>query len=269
MVFVPPLDPVPHDVPVPEDGRPSTIWQDPDRIDGYRPVRQRLVRTVARPGAPYPTRDDPGQGATVVEFEHDYRDRGFDVFLVGADRARKEINLKSLTPAERTKYDEAMAKEWKNWLIFEAVSVVDADKIPKNAQIVTTRWVHTDKNSIARSSGKKVPLLAKSRLVVQGHKETGNFRSDSQTASLLAFNLVCSCAASKTWNWRGPERLLAGRPVAAVARASPATSATGREPRRQAFDREEWHLWAERCRTRVLAEVAATYTRSRLDFLPP
>ena len=92
-----------------------------------------------------------------MDFERNYRDRGFDAFLVGADRVRKDTNLKILTPADRTKYDEAMAKEWKNWLIFEAVSVVDADKIPKNAQIVTTRWVHTDKNSIARSSGKKVP----------------------------------------------------------------------------------------------------------------
>ena len=123
------------------------------------------------------------------------------MFLVGADKARREINLKYLTAADRTKFDEAMAKEWKNWLVFEAVSVVAADKIPKNAQVVTTRWLHTDKNVIARSSGRAVPLLAKSRLVVQGHKETGSFRNDSPTASLLAFNLVCSCAASKRWGF--------------------------------------------------------------------
>ena len=120
-------------------------------------------------------------------------------WLAPRRRARKEINLKYLTAADRVKYDEAMAKEWKNWLIFEAVIVVDPDKIPKEAQVVTTRWVHTDKNAIARSSGRKVPLLAKSRLVVQGHKELGTFRSDSPTASLLAFNLVCSTAASKKW----------------------------------------------------------------------
>ena len=101
-------------------------------------------------------------------------------------------------------------------MLFDAVSVIDADKIPENAEIVTTRWVHTDKNAIARSSGKKVPLQAKSRLVVQGHKETGVFRSDSPTASLLAFNLVCSVAASKHWKLfagDAPNAYLQGDPL--------------------------------------------------------
>ena len=151
-----------------------------------------------------------------MDFECTYNDRGYEAFLVGADRARKEINLKSLTQTDRVKFDESMAKEWKNWLLFDAVSVIDADKIPENAEIVTTRWVHTDKNAIARSSGKKVPLQAKSRLFVQGHKETGVFRSDSPTASLLAFNLVCSVAASMHWKLfagDAPNAYLQGDPL--------------------------------------------------------
>ena len=72
--------------------------------------------------------------------------------MVGADRARKEINLKTLHPPDRLLYDESMAKEWKSWLLFGAVIVVDQKDVPKDAQIVTTRWVHTDKNALAKAS---------------------------------------------------------------------------------------------------------------------
>ena len=79
---------------------------------------------------------------------------------------------------------------------------MDADKVPRNAQVVTARWVHTDKTAIDRALGKRVPLLAKSRLVAQGLKGIGSLHSDSPTASLLAFNFAYSLAASKKWNMR-------------------------------------------------------------------
>ena len=69
---------------------------------------------------------------------------------------------------------------------------------------------------LAKASGKKLPMLAKSRLVVQGHKEIGDFRSDSPTASLLAFNLLCSIAASKKWTLAAgdaPNAYLQGGPL--------------------------------------------------------
>ena len=71
-------------------------------------------------------------------------------------------------------------------------------------------------SALARSSGKRLPLLAKSRLVVQGHKEIGDFRCDSPTASLLAFNLLCSIAASKKWTLvagDAPNAYLQGDPL--------------------------------------------------------
>ncbi len=105
--------------------------------------------------------------------------------------------MKTLNTPDRLLYDESMAMEWKCWLLFGAVIVVDQMNVPKDAQVVTTRWVYTDKDALAKASGKKLPTLAKSRLVVQGHKAIGDFRSDSPTASLLAFKLFCSIAASK------------------------------------------------------------------------
>eukprot|EP00435_Cladocopium_sp_Y103_P062847 s520_g24.t1 len=47
---------------------------------------------------------------------------------------------------------------------------------------------------------KEFPFQAKSRLVVQGHQEDPQaIRSDSPTASLLAFNLVCAVAVMMRW----------------------------------------------------------------------
>ncbi len=79
-------------------------------MDGYKPVRGRLAAsTVAL--APYPPVESSTLGATVLYFEQQYFGRGFDSFLVGADRARKEVNLKTFHPPDRLLFDESMAKE--------------------------------------------------------------------------------------------------------------------------------------------------------------
>ena len=158
------------------------------RLDGYHPTR----RSTLRP-EPY---------AMWQSFEETYHNRRFSEFscwLTGADRARKEITLSKLNAQDRMLYDASMKKEWDNWRHFDAVSVVDEAEIAKDTPVITTRWVHTDKNALAKQAGKKVPVVARSRLVVHGHKEVGNFRSGSPTASLLAFNLLCSIAATKQW----------------------------------------------------------------------
>ena len=126
---------------------------------------------------------------------------------------RSEISLKDLSPEDRAKYDDSMAKEWSSWQKFNAVEILSPQQIedlPEDAKIIGTRWVHTDKNQKKRLMSaalqgrtgksqaqiqKEFPLEAKSRLVVQGHQETDTgIRSDSPTANLLAFNLVCAVA---------------------------------------------------------------------------
>lgn len=85
-----------------------------------------------------------------------------------------------------------------------AVEVLTKEQIaalPQDAELIGTRWVHAGKNRKTRT--KKIqekidgehPLAAKSRIVVQGNQERNSeIRSDSPTASLLAFNLVCPVA---------------------------------------------------------------------------
>lgn len=111
-----------------------------------------------------------------------------------------------------------MAKEWASWRKFSTVEFLSEEQVqalPDDTPIVGTPWAHTDKNvcprllaaAMSRRTGKtpeqikkEYPFEAKSRMVAQGHQEeqiggTAGIRTDSPTASLLAFNLICSVAA--------------------------------------------------------------------------
>ena len=131
---------------------------------------------------------------------------------------RSEINLKELSPENRRLFDASMQKEWSSWQKFQAVEELTEEEIaslPPDTKVIGTRWVHTDKNSkpraiayhMAKKTGKskeqvdkEFPFEAKSRCVVQGCQEDDHgIRSDSPTASLLAFNLVCAIATMMSW----------------------------------------------------------------------
>ncbi|CAE7930582.1 brap-2 [Symbiodinium necroappetens] len=140
-----------------------------------------------------------------------------DVLLTGK-AVRSEIKLKDLKPEDRAKFEASMAKEWSSRMKFDAVQELTAEEIaqlPPDTKIIGMRWVHTDKNdkprllakALAKRTGKtadqikkEFPFEAKSRMVVQGCQENDNgIRSDSPTASLLAFNLVCTVAVLQRW----------------------------------------------------------------------
>ena len=231
-------------VPTASAPQPSQILggalADPDRLDGYRPVRG------ARPEhhTPYLAEaldwDYPPVSHLVreqrlrrmvggeEEYELDTTDEGepesyltslapADIFLTGK-AVRSEIKLKDLAPEEKEKFVASMAKEWSSWEKFNAVEVLSPEQVanlPKDVRIIGTRWVHTDKNQKQRllalhvrgKTGKskeqvmkEYPFAAKSRLVVQGHQEDSrDIRSDSPTASLLAFNLLSAVAVMNGW----------------------------------------------------------------------
>eukprot|EP00435_Cladocopium_sp_Y103_P035729 s1670_g9.t1 len=168
-----------------------------------------------------------------------------EAFLTGR-AVRSEINLKDLNPAERELFDKAMAKEWESWMKFNAVEVLSEEQVaalPQDAEVIGTRWVHVDKNRKTRmmlmATSKKTkktkeqidrehPLAAKSRIVVQGNQEcdTG-IRSDSPTASLLGFNLVCVVAVIHGWLVKSYDASTAYLQAKGIARLfDPATTKT-------------------------------------------
>ncbi|CAE7745994.1 RE1 [Symbiodinium sp. KB8] len=141
-----------------------------------------------------------------------------ETFMTGRAGRNSEVKLANLDKESRARFDASMGKEWASWQKFSAVEELTQKQIedlPKDVKIIGTRWVHTDKNEklrllamyMAKRTGKtkeqiekEFPFEAKSRLVVQGCQEDPqNIRSDSPTASLLAFNLVCSVAMLKGW----------------------------------------------------------------------
>lgn len=189
-------------------------WEEmcPGLEDSVRMLRLREIVDIEE--------ESTGDEAT----DEDGRENGNPViaeaFLTGK-AIRSEIRLGDLGPGQRSLFDEAMKKEWSSWMKFSAVEVMTPDQIaelPEDTKIIGTRWVHVDKNNkrrliakmLAKKTGKtqeqidrENPLEAKSRIVVQGcqEEETG-IRSDSPTASLLAFNLVSAIAVMNKWEVR-------------------------------------------------------------------
>ena len=54
---------------------------------------------------------------------------------------RSEISLKDLSPEDRAKYDDSMAKEWSSWQKFNAVEILSPQQIedlPEDAKIIGT-----------------------------------------------------------------------------------------------------------------------------------
>ena len=125
-----------------------------------------------------------------------------EALLTGNARADKEVTLSEFNARDKEKFDAAMQKEWNSWLKFDSVEFVEPEIVPPGAQTVGTRWVFTDKNRPRRLAGETVEVQAKAGLVVQGHQERYEVRSDSPTASLLGFMLVCTIAVLFRWTFK-------------------------------------------------------------------
>ena len=221
---------------VPADGSLNSALGDPNRLDGYGPMR----RVYEYPG-PYLVEenewldgcedlavslknkrlkrlmDDEEDDEEELHEEAGLENPHHEAMLTGR-AVKSEVNLKDLSQIDREKFDVSMAKEWASFQKFNAVEVLTEKQIkelPNDVEIVSMRWVHTDKNqkprllamAMSKKTGKSkkqiekdYPFEAKSRMVVQGNQENNaGIRSDSPTGSLLAFNFVTAISVMKGW----------------------------------------------------------------------
>ena len=122
-------------------------------------------------------------------------------------KPRKEIHVNKLEGPRLETYQAARAAEWDKWLSFDAAEVLPAALLEKTMtkhginSVTPMRWVDVDKNESLRVPGTDtadIPEKPKSRLCVRGDREQTieDMRTDSPTASIYAFNLVCAWAAS-------------------------------------------------------------------------
>ena len=122
-----------------------------------------------------------------------------------AKQIDREIPWRLIPHFERPLYEQALAKEWNDWLKFEAVLVLDEEAsrsviatVPAD-HILTTRVCYKNRNA-----GKVgLPTDAKARIVAHGYKASNvvsadgtPLRRDSPTASRVGVLLLMQVSAS-------------------------------------------------------------------------
>lgn len=120
-------------------------------------------------------------------------------------KRKSEIHRRDCTEEEWKLFEESLLKEWKQWLDLGACDILSekasTEVDPKD--VIGQRPVHTDKNKLLRGKpgNEKLPVKAKTRLVVRGdqEKQKAQVRTDSPTATSLAAHVICQCSASFRW----------------------------------------------------------------------
>jgi hypothetical protein len=114
----------------------------------------------------------------------------------------KELDPKYFDRLERAAFSKSDSEEWAQWIKNRVIRVLTPDEeriIPKDKSFTAPlRFVRTNKGAKAKE------LIAKSRLVVPGHKDPdlGEFRTDSPTTSTLAVQVAATLGSSPGLGWR-------------------------------------------------------------------
>ena len=121
----------------------------------------------------------------------------------------KEIKWDEIPEQEKGAYKEAEKKQWEEHLRYEAVRPLTLEEtmeieksIPKN-RILTARFAYRDKKVAKRRLDDNVPLKAKARLCVGGHRDpdlrAGTLLTEAPTASKMAFTALLAMAGMHGW----------------------------------------------------------------------
>ena len=121
-----------------------------------------------------------------------------------------EIPWSSIDPGDRPAFEAAEAKQWNEHLKFAAVRVLSKEEteqvyaeIPAE-RILTSRFAYKDKARAQRALNPEVPVKAKARLCVGGHRGpdlgTRPLSVDAPTASKDSLMLGMQCAVSLRWS---------------------------------------------------------------------
>ncbi|CAK9106516.1 Retrovirus-related Pol polyprotein from transposon RE1 (Retro element 1) (AtRE1) [Includes: Protease RE1 [Durusdinium trenchii] len=123
-----------------------------------------------------------------------------EVMLLKLKQSGKELDPKFFDEKERAEFLKADAKEWQQWVrnkVIKRLSKEEEAKIPRHLIFkAPLRMVRVNKQTQLLA-----PLVAKSRLVVPGHRDPGlgHFRSDSPTATLQAVRTSKAVAVRNGW----------------------------------------------------------------------
>ena len=131
-----------------------------------------------------------------------------------------ELKYERETEEMQKKIDAARGKEWGNWIKYKATRTPTPEEVEdllrSGVKAIPMRWVDIDKNAKLRTADNEVPEKLKSRLVLRGDLEPGDFRVDCPTATLVGTHLVMSFAACGGYTLRAGDitaAFLQGKPI--------------------------------------------------------
>ena len=138
----------------------------------------------------------------------------------GDPKSTGELRYERETKEMQRQLDITRGKEWTNWVKYKATRVPSKKEVEQmlmaGIKPVPMRWVDVDKHARLRvEGGPEVEPKLKSRLVLRGDLEEGDFRVDCPTATATGTHLVISFAACTR------RRLRAGDISAAFLQGSP------------------------------------------------
>ena len=116
-----------------------------------------------------------------------------------------ELHYEKETEEMREALDQSRGKEWSNWLKYQAVRIPDEAEVERmkaeGMKAIPMKWVDVDKNAKLRTAETpEVDRKLKSRLVLRGDLEPGDYRVDCPTTSTMAAHMVFSFAASGNYD---------------------------------------------------------------------
>ena len=123
-----------------------------------------------------------------------------EVMLLRMKASGKELDPRFFSEEERSKFAEADKKEWAQWIqngVIKRLSPDEQRKVPREAVFKSPmRMVRVNKQQKML-----LPLLAKSRLVILGHRDPhlGLFRTDAPTTSLVSVRMAKAISQFRSW----------------------------------------------------------------------
>ena len=120
-------------------------------------------------------------------------------------KVRLELKWSDLSPAWQSAFEQPILDALEVYFKHDALTHVMEDEVVDRTEILPSRFVlvnKSDPRNIHPDDKALEGASLKARLVIAGHRDlrAGEYETESPTASLLAHNLLCFCAAQ--WNWK-------------------------------------------------------------------
>eukprot|EP00435_Cladocopium_sp_Y103_P039904 s522_g10.t1 len=145
------------------------------------------------------------QYAGIKELVDDPEEGVIDVAMPETGKVRLELKWTDLSPAWQKAFEQPILDALEVYFKHDALAPVMEEDVVDRTEVLPSRFVlvnKSDPRNIHSDDKALEGASLKARLVIAGHRDVraGEYETESLTVSLLAYNLLCFCAAQ--WNWK-------------------------------------------------------------------